>query len=862
MQKQTVKILAALCLVSVIVYAVTQEPTETKIVPADGVPQDYFGDSVALDGDTLAVGSSSSRSSAGSVYVYSHTASGWVAQQKIFQNQTEGFFFGTSVALSGNTLAVGCPYNYSGSDALGGAVFIYVRDVNGWQLQQVVTSPAAFDGDGFGMSVTLLGETLVVGAPPDMGWMSPGAAFIFVRDSGAWSLRQTLVGSDSLPGSGFGTSVGITPGTVAVGRMGDGSGPGAVYVFTQSSSVWAQTQKLTASDAGVDDDFGKAVGLSGDTLLVGAPHNSTRGDQFGSAYIFTLSGGVWSETQRLEDATGEAFDQFGSAVALTASKVVVGSISGNGINADSGSANAYHKENGTWVLDRKLMASDGRSQDVFGHSVAVSRSRMAIGALKYFNFKPGAVYVYEDASDTTPPVVDCPAAQTVSADANGKASIPDFASAATASDDRTSVANLVRTQNPAAGTLVGLGSHSVTVQVADEAGNVASCTTSLTVVDTTPPSVSLPQQFSAASDDHCQAVVPDVIARGIFSDNCTASDGLVKVQEPAAGTVVNSGSTPIKVTATDAAGNKGSASTVFVVVDRTAPTVVAPQAVTVAADDHGHAVVPDFVSGLVASDNCTASASLVKVQQPAAGTVVGAGVTTISIVVSDAAGNSAPVSTSLTVVDRTAPSVVAPDSLTVAADSNGGAVVPDVVSQVVASDNVTPSDALVKSQDPVAGTPLGGGTTLVRVTVTDQAGNSTVTVTKLMVKDVTAPQINSLSVSPSVITKVNGKMVPVTVMISVTDNCDPAPRAKILCITDDQPAGARDRSEIDSEITGDLTANVRAEENPRGTPRTYTLTVQACDASGNKSTATVFVTVSKDGLTSIVANVRKGKEKH
>src|SRR3954469_10151834 len=297
MKTKGVKIFASLLLVGAFVYAVALQPTETKIVPADGARQDYFGDGVAMDGDTLVVGASLkdvAYEDAGAAYVYVHTASGWVQQQKLVNNDTEGFLFGTAVGVSGDTLVVGCPFNYLGDLSLGGAAFVYVRSGGQWTLQQRLSSPSAFDGDGFGYSVALHGDRIVVGAAADLqGGVPTGAAYVFSRQGGVWALEQTLVASDATALGNFGTATAIASNSIVVGAIGDGFSPGAAYVFSRSGNSWVEAQKLTASDGMSDDGFGLSVALSSDTVVAGAPRNSTRGDQLGAAYVYVRGSSGW-----------------------------------------------------------------------------------------------------------------------------------------------------------------------------------------------------------------------------------------------------------------------------------------------------------------------------------------------------------------------------------------------------------------------------------------------------------------------------------------------------------------------------------------------------------------------------------------
>ena len=854
MKTQGGKILGSIFLAGAVVYAVyALQPTETKIVPSDPATQDYFGDAVAMDGDTLAVGASLkdvAYQDAGAVYVYVNNGSGWLQQQKILNTDTEGFLFGTAVGVSGDTLVVGCPFNYQGNLSLGGAAFVYVRSGGQWTLQQRLAGPAAFDGDGFGYAVAIRGDTVVVGAESDIvGGVPTGAAYVFQRQGATWTLAQTLVGSDAVAFGYFGTATAVSSNAIVVGAIGDGSIPGAAYVFARPGASWVETQKLMASDATIDDGFGLSVGVSGDTVVAGAPRNSLRGEQLGAAYVFVRGTSGWTEQQKLEDSVGKEMDQYGHSVALCRDRLVVGSVSANTVIEDTGAVDLYVRNAGVWSLDRRFAPADLQAHDVFGHSVALTSSRLAVGSLEFFHFKSGAAYVFEtgEPPDTTPPVVNCPPAQTVSANAQGKASIPDAVALTTATDDRTPVADLVKNQSPVAGTLVGLGTYTITVEAVDQAGNVGSCTTTFTVVDTTPPSVVAPLRFTASADGNCQATVPNVLGQVVVSDNCTSPDAIVKSQSPAAGTPAALGDTVITVTAVDASGNRANTVTTFSVLDTTAPSVTAPVGVTLSAGSDGKAAVPNFLQGLVASDSCTPATGLVKGQVPAVGALVGLGLTQVTVSVSDVAGNTTQVSTSVNVVDTTAPSIQPLDALTVEAGSGGKGVVPNVLPNVVASDNCTPANALVKSQSPTAGTLVDPGVTTIVVTVRDGSGNSSTVSTTLTVTapvDRTPPSIDSAFASPEVITKINGKMVPVTVSVSVSDNSDPAPKCKIVCITSSEEN--ENHTQVDWEITGDLTAKVRTEVNSRSNPRVYTLMLRCTDASGNSSTASAYVVVCKD----------------
>ncbi|MBK7175098.1 MAG: SprB repeat-containing protein [Bacteroidales bacterium] len=192
------------------------------------------------------------------------------------------------------------------------------------------------------------------------------------------------------------------------------------------------------------------------------------------------------------------------------------------------------------------------------------------------------------------------------------------------------------------GTFNNLPANSYLITATDANG----CQTSNTyLVGTTPDNtapaiVTCAPNQSAFANASCQAAVPNFTASVTATDNCTATPSLVITQSPVAGTLVSTGVTTVTITVTDAAGNFSTCSATFTVTDNTAPTIVtcAPNQ-SAFANASCQAAVPNFTANVTATDNCTATPSLVITQSPAAGTLVSTGVTTVTITVTDAAGN-------------------------------------------------------------------------------------------------------------------------------------------------------------------------------------------------------------------------------
>src|SRR5438128_2423157 len=177
---------------------------------------------------------------------------------------------------------------------------------------------------------------------------------------------------------------------------------------------------------------------------------------------------------------------------------------------------------------------------------------------------------------------------------------------ASVSDNCSAPSAITLSQSPAPGTLVGLGTHTITVTATDAAGNSATCTTTFTVTDNKAPTVICSATQPASADDNCQAPVPNVMGGASVSDNCTAPSAITLSQSPAPGTLVGLGTHTITVTATDAAGNSATCTTTFTVSDTTAPMVVCSPVPGAGADSNCQAAVPNVMGGVSVNDACSA----------------------------------------------------------------------------------------------------------------------------------------------------------------------------------------------------------------------------------------------------------------
>jgi hypothetical protein len=325
--------------------------------------------------------------------------------------------FGFAIAISGDTLVVGAPYE--ASNAIGGetdnsaynagAVYVFTRSGSAWSQQAYLKASNAEADDNFGYSVAISGDTLVVGAygedsnaiggELDNSTLESGAVYVFTRSGSVWSQQAYIKASNPDVEDYFGGDVAISGDTLIVAAPGEdgnatggqtdnsANGAGAVYVFTRSGGAWSQQAYLKASNTEADDNFGRSLAISGETLVVGASYedgNATGGqtdnsaNDAGAVYVFIRSGSAWSQQAYIKASNTGAGNHFGSAVSIFEDTLVVG-VDQEG-TFDSGAAYVFTRSGSAWSQQAYLTASNPNSDDGFGESVAISGDTLVVGA--------------------------------------------------------------------------------------------------------------------------------------------------------------------------------------------------------------------------------------------------------------------------------------------------------------------------------------------------------------------------------------------------------------------------------------------------------------------------------------------------
>jgi hypothetical protein len=369
----------------------------TKLVANDGQMYSGFGSSVAIDGDTMVVGAPHEPTiesvggflAPGEAYVFVRDGGSWTFQAKLAASDgTIDDRFGYSVTVEGDTILVGAYMADVDGNVAQGAVYVFTRSGETWTEQTRLVAADGKVGDHFGRSVSLSGDVALVGVDflPQGGQPVQGAAYVFTRNGNTWSEQAKLAASDGGPGDQFGYAVAVSGLTAIVGARGatiDGNIlQGAAYVFTYSGTGWSEQAKLTASDGAVGDSLGQTVAFDGNTVIAGAPL-ATLDATFGrgAAYVFTGSGSQWSEQAKLTASDYENNVQFGVAVALDRDTALVGVPLGDvNGNEDQGAAYVFARTGSAWSEQAKLTHSGGAPGDYFGDGVAVEGDTVLVGA--------------------------------------------------------------------------------------------------------------------------------------------------------------------------------------------------------------------------------------------------------------------------------------------------------------------------------------------------------------------------------------------------------------------------------------------------------------------------------------------------
>ena len=382
-----------------------------ELTDSGGAAFDDLGFSVSSNGNTLEV------TTGGAVDIYLEPRGGWANATAPTAQLTVSGDSLMQLSINGNNIA---------AVGASGVAYVYVMPASGWASTSQPNATLTASDKAVFTSISINGNLVVAGSPTADGAQSrQGAAYAFAMPAKGWtSMTQTakLTASDGVTNDRFGVSVSANNAVVLVGAPDATVGTscaknchlfqGAAYVFVKQANGWTnmnQTAKLTSVDGGPGDNFGGAVSIndSGGTALIGASQQDTVLGP-GAAYIFVKPPTGWQNTSayvaKLTASDGVKYAYFGSSVALSGTSTntaVVGATNAQvGGNVAQGEVYAFVEPSGGWkstTETAKLTASDGIQGDVFGYSVAINGTTLAIGAPYHAvgsNKAQGAAYIF------------------------------------------------------------------------------------------------------------------------------------------------------------------------------------------------------------------------------------------------------------------------------------------------------------------------------------------------------------------------------------------------------------------------------------------------------------------------------------
>ncbi|MCK5091229.1 MAG: hypothetical protein KAR30_01760, partial [Gammaproteobacteria bacterium] len=360
-----------------------------------------YGKAIAIHGDVLFVGSPGANSGDGVVSMYTLSNNGWSLVRRYTNPDTgSNNKFGTSVAYDGVTLVIGAPISI-------GKVHIYDPAIASTVPVQALTTGVSLDD--FGMAVAVSGNRIVVGAP---GWVNIGGrAYVYDYTGSSWDQTQTFDPSpyvetitqrDDPTWARFGSAVALQGNTMVIGAPGYITEQGVALVYEFANGAWLTPQALLKPFINVDDDFGQSIAIDGKTIVVGSRVYDPVHPDSGSVDAFVRGNdGQWIHQQKIMASDAVGYELFGASVALQGDTLLVGAPKALTPDAQfvSGAAYVFQRTGAVWNQQQKVLSSDIEQYDVFGTTVALYGKRAIVGVPQEDSLSPaiadsGAVYVF------------------------------------------------------------------------------------------------------------------------------------------------------------------------------------------------------------------------------------------------------------------------------------------------------------------------------------------------------------------------------------------------------------------------------------------------------------------------------------
>ena len=346
----------------------------------------------------------------GRVQVYTYADGVWsFAQTLTASDASPGAAFGSSIVIRNGVALITAPTQTVGDVALEGAVYAFVQDAGTWTEAQklVKANDSPFD-NYFGESIAFDGTTIVIGetaSGTSTGEPIGGAAYVFARSGDEWAQVTALSEVDGEQKDGFGRSVAVSGDTILVAAPetrwdDDGPGPGNVHRFARAGDTWSETDVFEADTPVRGEYFGETVALDGSLAIIGAPGATVGGAMYaGQIYVFDLDGADAVQREIVESPDGGELAAFGRSLAIRGTKIAIGAA---GVTANdvpyAGAAYLYDVA-GAAVMEKRFVSDDPLSADYFGYDVDLQPGGWQVvsgvpHAIDDGSGNPGSAYVF------------------------------------------------------------------------------------------------------------------------------------------------------------------------------------------------------------------------------------------------------------------------------------------------------------------------------------------------------------------------------------------------------------------------------------------------------------------------------------
>lgn len=395
------------------IYPITVDPLLVSLEAELGEPPDRNGDlfglTLDIDGPTAVVGTATADDvgqNGGAAYIFVRNGNVWTLQQKLFKTGLNDRQFGCSVALSGDTVAIGATRPDAEQETIYNTINIYNRSGTTWTFSQRIapfvntlsSEGAYYDPLDFRRSpfkLDIQGDRLLTGSS------ATGIVEFYSRNGGSWSSQAVFMAPSGFPSIYYGYDIALSGNAVAVSAPdiyngADGTATGRIFVYRNVGNLWTDPEIISASGGVNGDQFGCAFAFSGNHLVVGAKARnfSSVSQDIGAIYPFEWNGSSWTSSPVILSSSPTVSGEFGAAIAISGSTMAVGAPRETGAVANSGTASIYQWNGTSWVYQRKLQAVDGTANNYYGYTIAMSGDSLIIGAPNHLQNSSGLGAAY------------------------------------------------------------------------------------------------------------------------------------------------------------------------------------------------------------------------------------------------------------------------------------------------------------------------------------------------------------------------------------------------------------------------------------------------------------------------------------